>query len=360
MLLQRFALQPDVGSPYASLLETAVQGAPFANLDAAIAYATPGGVEAVRPILLAAHLEIRWLVGIDWCRSHPEALWWLGALARSSVRIANGARVVARTGCTPERPFHPKSWFLRGADARAAVIGSGNLSSNGMTRGVEHGQVLVVRDPQPGSEADIWASIGQAHDWFEGAWADATPLADVLQPYRERFKSNLRNPVPVDDDATDVADAGRGGIDPERIRQLRAATFLWIEAGTLYKNRGPSLPGNQLDMSAMTRVFFGFPARRLGRNSPIGTVRIWFGGTRFAQNMRYGNNEMDKLNLPIPDGSPQSYDGEVLGFVRRMTASGVRIDLALASPAQRVGWLAASEASGTNFRMQGGRRWGLS
>lgn len=97
------------------------------------------------------------------------------------------------------------------------------------------------------------------------------------------------------------------------------ADALWVEIDRLYENRGPGVPGNQLDLPRGSRVFFGFTDRDVPRNTIFGEVMIQFRGKReVGRNMRFGNNSMDKLNLPVPgtDG-PATYDGSFLLFSRQ-------------------------------------------
>lgn len=361
MLVQRYSLQPDYGSPYVSLIAEALENGRFHSLDAAVAYATTQGVRALLPTLqIAPGLQTRWLIGVDWCRSHPQALSRLASLDQSEVRIHDGTFVVARHRCTPRVSFHPKSWILRGAEELAVVTGSGNLSETGLTRGFEHGSLLLVRRPRSVAERALWNSMRALCEWFDMAWPGATPYHVVRAGYASRFKSVLSTPTPTDEDATDAPSVGVEGAALERIRQLRAAMNLWIEAGTLSRNRGPGRPGNQLDMSAMTRVFFDFLAIGVPLNTVLGSVRMRLGGNFFQENMRFGNNHMDKLNLPVPGGGgPDTYDGRTLLFRRQLDANGSYFEVVVEDDGLAAGWKVASEAANTGYEMKGGRRWGV-
>lgn len=361
MLIYRYCLQPDSGSFYMSLIAEALENGGFLTLDAAIAYATTRGVTELLAIIRnAPPLQMRWLIGVDWCRSHPQALSRLAALCQSEVRIHDGAHVVARRGCTPRVPFHPKSWILRGTGELAVVVGSGNLSGTGLTRGYEHGSLLMVRRPRSAAERSLWEAMRSVCEWFDAAWPKATPYAAIQDAYAGRYSDFVPGPVPTDDDATDAPSTGAGGADPERVRQLRAATHLWIEAGTLSRNRGPDRPGNQLDMSAMSRVFFDFSARAVPRNTVLGPVRMCFAGVMFEENMRFGDNHMDKLNLPVPGGGgPDTYDARTLLFMRKLDDEGFYFELVVGDDGPTADWIATSEAAGTRYEMRSGRRWGV-
>jgi hypothetical protein len=66
---------------------------------------------------------------------------------------------------------------------------------------------------------------------------------------------------------------------------------MWIETGNITKNRGPELPGNQLMMKRMSRVFFGFSAKDLVENSTVGTVY-----------MAFDNEPLKEYSLTYSDG----------------------------------------------------------
>src|SRR5213080_2846883 len=149
MLTLDFVCQPESGREYRSLLDAAFGAATVTRLDAAVAYATTGGVEAILESLVPhrASLRLRWLLAIDWCRSEPAALDQLQAEAQTQIRIVDGAHVVRQPACVPRVPFHPKTFVLRGPTAVGIVTGSGNASRNGMAKGHEVGNVLVVDNP---------------------------------------------------------------------------------------------------------------------------------------------------------------------------------------------------------------------
>jgi hypothetical protein len=73
--------------------------------------------------------------------------------------------------------------------------------------------------------------------------------------------------------------------------------------------------------------------------------------------MRFGNNYMDKLDLPIPgiDGPP-SYEDSVLRFEREPDGA---FRLSLGTPSEVRRWKRSSERAGTLLTMRGGRQWGV-
>lgn len=110
-------------------------------------------------------------------------------------------------------------------------------------------------------------------------------------------------------------------------------------------------------LSRMTRVFFGFPAEDVDKDTTIGHIDI-----RFQNNLRrnctlsYSNNGMDKLNLPIPgqDG-PERYDNEILLFEK--LADGT-FSLSIAT-AQEADLSRRSLEIDALYHMRGGRPWGV-
>ncbi len=362
MLVVSHKLQPLAGTRYVSLLSDAFALASFDRLDAAVAYATMSGVNVLYGIPAPLRkVRKRWLVGVDWCRSEPVALDALARMTRSAVRVHDGSTVVARKNCTPDLPFHPKTFIARREDAIAVVTGSGNLSRNGLTRGHETGTLVFVQRPLEAHEQPVWDSCVGVSTWFDGLWGSASDLSGVSAAYRDRFeqRENLESPVPTDDDAVS-SPAGRG-LTPLQIRKLRASRFLWVEAGNLHKNRGPGRPGNQLMLSPMTRVFFGFPAGTVPTDTLIGHARVEYAGRlRTDCSLRFSNNSMDVLTLPVPAaGVPATYDKQSLLFEKVADKDGVRFVLKLGGAAEKRRWLASSATVSGSYKMTSGRQWGV-
>lgn len=371
MIVTEYVVQPAGGVNYLQLFRIALGHGTFDALDAAVAYATTRGVDAIqRPFVekgagLFEGMSKRWLVGIDWCRSDPIALARLAGIRRSQVRIHDGAQVVKRRGCTPVLPFHPKAFVLRGPGIAAIVSGSGNLSENGMTRGHEWGSVTIIREPVDPTEPTSGEIKRHVISRFNALWRSATPLAAILDQYSQCHDSaeNLRSPTPTDDDSaettrTSVSAAGRRAISPDRLRKLRVARNLWIYAGNLHHNRGAGQPGNQLMMTPMTRVFFGFPAKDVPTDTLVGHVAIRYGNNiRSDCSLRFSNNSMDVLSLPVPgNGGPPAYDRETLRFEK--CANGV-FQLHLGSLSEVRAWQRRSGAVEGAFKMTSGRKWGV-
>ncbi len=370
MLYQMFVSQPAGGVNYLRLFQQALRRATINRFDAAVAYATSGGVSeldtALRQVDARAwdNVAKRWLVGIDYCRTEPIALRRLQQLPHSHVRIHAGEEVVARKQCTPIITFHPKLFIIRGPGTIGAICGSGNLSRNGLTRGHEVGNLMLTRSPSTSSERHVKRICEKLAVWFSAGWSHASTVDTIFDRYQEVYEAaeNLRAPTPTDDDTgeTETLRTSQRNrvLEPNDLRRLRASRHLWIEAGTLTKNRGPLRPGNQLMLTPMTRVFFGFPARDLARDTLIGQVAITYEEqTRNDCSLVFSNNSMDKLTLPVPgSGGPHRYDGKNLLFVRQNDGS---FRLTLGTSVEKAGWLRASLGVGGRRRMTSGRQWGV-
>ena len=133
---------------------------------------------------------------------------------------------------------------------------------------------------------------------------------------------------------------------------------MWIKAGNVTRNLGLDRPGNQLMMQRNTRVFFGFAAADLERNTFIGDVAIRFDEKlRQSRPLRFSDNSMDVLTLPVPgQEGPEKYDRKTLHFEQ----IGVReFRLTIGRPADVSRWERCSASIEGGFSMKGGRRWGV-
>jgi len=355
--------QPSMGS-VAHALRTALADPAFTRLDVAVAYVTTSGVKTLRDGDGAQldRLERRWLSSFDWCRSQPVALAALNQTAASSVRIHDGAYVVARQGCAPRLPFHPKGFLFSGDEARLLISGSGNLSDNGISRGVELDTVLEVRSPTSPIETALWDELGGLQAWFDGQWAAANPYqGDLRSRYEAAYSVAPKTPAPTDDDWSPATTPR--GFTPTQLAGARRATTFWIEAGNLTPNLGVGVPGSQLMMRAMTRVFFGVSATVVPVKTPLGSIDIRYGGTIFPnETLVFAHHGMDRLNLPHPGpGGPPAYDQKTLVFRKAPYEGRIIYVLSFAETrAQKADLRKASAAVDLDLVMPGGRRFGFS
>ena len=292
--------------------------------DAAVAYATRAGCERLHARLTEetstwAAARKRWLVSMDFGRTEPEALRFLAGLRRSEVRVPDGRHVASTAGFSPRSVFHPKVFMCSGSAGPAfgLVVGSGNLTISGLAVGTECGALGAWRGRLDAVERAALAQAQETSAWFGAMWDVAEPLDDVIAEYEAAWR---RHPVRLPEDETLPAQRYRDA-EPEVVARDVAASYaaaraLWVKVGTLYKNRGPGEAGNQVDLKRGARVFFGFPAADVATDTVLGQIRIGCPGYDEQEcSVRYGNNQMDKVNLPVPgkDG-PDTYDGSILIF----------------------------------------------
>ncbi|GAB3349525.1 hypothetical protein GCM10027300_12680 [Modestobacter lapidis] len=374
MLIHRVVTQPGTHRVASrnidALMELLASGSPTA-FDAAVAYVTDSGVDAlvaeigssrVGPAWLA--MRKRWLVSCDWLRSDPTALNRLQSMPFSEVRVHDGDRVVARPGCVPFVPWHPKWFAIRGRGVRGCLCGSGNLSRNGLLTGHEVGVLQIVTRPTSAAERSVDTSLRDGESWFERQWRAATPLGRVLDAYAAQFSKTPQGLARNDDVSDATGGVGsRYGLTPAQLVALSTGTHFWIEAGILSRNRGPGRPGNQLMMSALMRVFFGAEASEVPQNTLVARPIVEHpiqSAVRVEAPIRFSDNSMDVISLPVPDAPwPASYDDQTLMFSKVNRHSSRHFILVSRNAQLSEEWRQKSMDQGTSYEMRSGRRWGV-
>ena len=279
----------------------------------------------------------RWLFGIDYGRTQPQAIRHLCEKPNSEVRIYDGAWIVDQEGFLPRRDFHPKTSFLLkpAAGKYGVVTGSGNFSSNGLKQSVEAGASMYV-DVNAGHENIVLSGFKVASEF----WEAATPAECILDEYHEKWSSSFsRAPT---------------GQEPDQ-EIPGARDVFWVETGYVTKNRGPHRPGNQIDLPrGMSRYFGLHSPNDLPLNSTIGEISFLTPENGpVIRNLRLGNNSMEKITLPIPeDHGFDIYDGKVLVFRR----SGERFSMSALEAADFEATF--GDRLSTVMTMGSGRRYG--
>lgn len=266
------------------------------------AYATQSGASSFSIAMSPAFwlgTQSRWLFGLDYGRTQPQALRIINGKPNAEVRVYDGAWIVEQQGFLPRRDFHAKSSILanRTNGRSGMIVGSGNFSSNGLRKSIEAGASLCTE-----VQAEYESRIRNIETMADDLWAQATPLDDILEIYEERWKADFASVT------AEEAEADQPASD-----------MFWIEAGYVTQNRGPDHPGNQIDFPRGMSRFFGFnPPANLARNSVIGTITFEPpSGGLVSRDLRLGNNLMEKITLPIPETHGLDlYDGKVLVFRR--------------------------------------------
>ena len=304
------------------------------------AYATQSGLAAFD--LEFGHsfwrtTSTRWLLGIDYGRTQPEAVRCLCEKPNAEVKIYDGEWLVQQTGFKPRRDFHPKTSFLLAPQNNrcGVVTGSGNFSSNGLRQSIEAGAAIYV-DLDSGESNVLKTGLNAAN----ALWQSATSAETILGAYREKWDRALWHSTQDRERAIDVPGAKE---------------IFWIETGYVTKNRGPMKPGNQIDLPRGMASYFGLNTpNNLPLNSVIGKVAFLTPvGNRVVRNLRLGNNNMEKITLPIPeDNGFGIYDGKVLVFQR--TEEGFRMSALEATEFKAV----FGEKLSMVMTMESGRRYG--
>jgi HKD family nuclease len=267
---------------------------------AAFAYVTDSGVAQIGTQLrsdLGKSRDCRWLCGVDFGRTHPTALKKLKGIGKSVIRIHDGEYVVQSRAFTPRVSFHLKTALTLQTNGYPCqqIVGSGNLSASGLLSGIEAGCIIDYSQVRRRHGAALIATL-------EEMWEKATPLENVLHDYQSRYAAMIQPTVfGPDDDHTDP----------------QGTTLFWIDIGYVTKNRGEEKPGNQFDLPRGSHIFLGLKkVRNPERNSVLGELEIRTPtGDVLARRLRHGNNDMEKLTLPIPEQyGYHSYDGKILTF----------------------------------------------
>jgi hypothetical protein len=308
---------------------SAAAACPYDSADVAVAYATALGVRLLGQRLAGTVWEVaikRFLISIDYGITEPGALTELAAVPNSQVRVPNGLGVLKGPGLWPPgSTFHTKAYMfhVNGTPAPLGVaIGSANITVSALATGAEAVAAHTWNGTLSPAELGLLNDARPLLEWFEDAWKAADPLADVLPAYQSMFKASRRPQATREDRAPAaqafIAHPATVEVAGPLAAQLISAQALWVKADTLYHNRGDDKPGNQLDIPRGTRVFFGFPAAKVPKNRVLGYVEIQVPGfAAVRRSVRFADNAMDKVNLPIPESDgPATYDNAYLIFDR--------------------------------------------
>lgn len=264
----------------------------------AFAYVTDSGaaqVETYLGDLLDGGRRCRWVFGFDYGRSHPTAIRRLASIGSAEIRIHDGEYVAQSRGFTPRTSYHLKTALTQLGTGYPSkqIVGSGNLSASGLMSGVEAGCVIDYSLVERGfGDALIEA--------LEGIWDAATPLDDVIGEYEDRYTEVTLPRVNAIDESVSIT-----------------TQLFWIDVGYVTKNRGANRPGNQFDLPRGAHVHLGLDEVSAPvLNSVLGDLRIRTAiGTIVERRLRYGNNAMEKLTLPLPEQyGYDCYDGKILTF----------------------------------------------
>ena len=351
-------LQPAGGTVITVLGEAAAE-VKWESLVVSVAYATQAGVAQ-----LVGELNARWnsfesanklfVVGLDFGLTEPEAIRYLSDLPNAACYLHEARRTLS-SALHPQSRFHPKLYAFGSrasiGESRLAsgIVGSANLTGAALTSNFEsYTRFRVSSATAPGRR---W--IGQLATVANIAESQPRASERLLSEYeRLRAKAPAAGAEPTPGRYNPRADLGAA-----HLRALRAARCLWTQTLKIVENLGAGNPGNQVDLKRGSRVFFGSKVPLAApTNTPLGSIDIIAVSGRENCNLRYGNNGMDKVNLPVPGGAnPPKYDYGYVLWERKPDGS-----FKLHVRADGKVWVNGSEDEGTLFKYAGGRRvWGF-
>lgn len=343
------------------------QAAAFTRLRASYAYANQAGAQQLTERLAAAlpdwdQVTKQWLISIDFGFTDPRALDLLRSLAKSAVRIPD-ADYLLKHKLAPRRAFHPKSLLLDQGQAPgrppvALLVGSANMTVSGLRLAQEH---VTAAAWTGANTTKLRSRMKAAHKEarrFAATWKLATPLDDGLLNRYEAAHKRARQARrwPEEDENPEIRKLARKSAatnDFDKAAELARAQHFWVEAGKIVQNLGRGNPGSQVDLPKGTRVFFGLGTREVPKKTFLGNIDVHYRGSGpIDRHMRFGDNDMDKLDLPHPGSpGPPAYDGETLLFTRRADGA---FDLKLGTAAEIRDWKKKSRARGTLYTMRRG------
>lgn len=264
------------------------------------AYVTDSGVSQLISHLtdsLNSTQRCRWVFGVDYGRTQPTALRKLSETWKSEIRIYDGDYVVRSKDFIPRKSFHLKTALTHHSDGSPfkQIIGSGNLSATGLLVGIEAG-VVIDHSNLDGVQGKALTLL------LEEIWDNSSPLENIINEYELKYKE-VHLPV----------------IKPINENDGIVTQIFWIDVGYVTKNRGSHKPGNQFDLPKGSHIHFGLDQVTNPQiNSFLGDLIIQTpSGDTVIRPLRYGNNAMEKLTLPLPEEHGYGcYDGKILIFKR--------------------------------------------
>jgi HKD family nuclease len=354
-------LQPSDGRVIDSLGQTAAESN-WRSAVVCVAYATHAGVAQ-----LVGELRKNWsafdsarklfVVGLDFGLTEPGALRYLASLPNTACHVHEAARTLAAR-LRPRPLFHPKLYAFGSGQSIASskvasgIVGSANLTGAALTANFE--ACCRFRVSSARSSGRKWIrQVAEIETHAESqSFADSI-LIDAYALLRPKLA--VPRVAPIEPVLTPTSPRAELGTD--HLRVLRAATGLWTQTLKIVPNLGPGRPGNQIDLKRGARVFFGSRTPLTApTNTPLGSIVVVTAAGRETCNLRYGDNGMDKVNLPIPGGAnPPSYEHSFVSWVRRPDGS-----FTLDVRKNGDGLIRASRRQGTLFSYAGGQRvWGV-
>jgi len=285
------------------IIERIVHQAHWSGITGIFALSTASGLLEILSAIesLSPVPSLQWLFGMDDCLTEPVAI----ELARSQGGIV---RVVSLLNT--RRRFHPKVLHFASNDGMtdAAIVGSANLTRNGLTTNAEAISIL---------HAESASDVNNLRDLVSSLYLlGHEPTVAELDEYRRAYKAarpyhgkvaHLTRQIlklrahPTKTNVVDKTDSASPGIDPT------IATRCWIEVG---KN---TALGRELEIKAEQALFFGL--HHSGGNKQDREFRL-SDGSSTKLNFKYQGNAMWRLQMSneVPEvrrGLRPSLDGRL-------------------------------------------------
>jgi len=334
----------------------------YDRLTVVMAYATKVGCELLvegfeTKIASWERMRKRWLVSVDHGITEPDALAYLAELPNSVVRIPNRGISSAELQGGPFR-FHSKLYLFESHDDREKIAlfsGSCNLTQSGLLFNAEQATAFILTPPISRRDRPFLRNLKKQKAIIERMFRSSSSLSDdLLREYRALWHpTNLPR---VERNRHTNTLGSNPVIGLSEALSLASAEAFWVKVtNKVVQNRGKDRPGNQIDLHRGSRVFFGFGVDEVPSNTLFGSVPIRFEGTTSNFSVRFGNNYMDKMNLPTLH-APRTYAAKTLLFTRN--EDGV-YDLTIGNSRLENLWRKMSADQGTIYEMQSGRPYGV-
>ncbi len=335
------------------------------HMFSSISYASFSGSKLLHENLLSAvpgwqAVKKNWLIGIDSGITEPKSLEYLAGLPNSTVHLFD-AEYLLENNLHPRQKFHTKVFIFESNVSHAIGVfsGSANLTLSGLLLNVEQAISAVFQGPFTDDEQLSLDKIYQQKQILESIFNNSVELsADRYERYKALCEERQEFIQNEDKRKTPkTLDTSHPEFSMDKAAAIAAAHNFWIEIRYVVPNLGVGRPGNQIDLQRGSRVFFGFDVGTVPRNTTLGKRIISYRNSDYECNMRYGNNQMDKLNLPPPDDlGIDTYEDKILHFTR----VGEERFILLVFPVDRIErFRRRSSRHNSLYEMRGGREYGV-
>jgi HKD family nuclease len=347
-------------------LITTAKSARYERMLATVAYATERGCKLMNQSLDSEQwrkMKKDWLISFDLGITEPNALRYLEKLPNSEVRIPNIPSVL-NSSLRPSHHFHNKAFLFenkRGIGSVALFSGSANLTYGGLLLNDEQGVSMTYILPSVEQEIMMYRELLERKKILEQQFHEGIVLSeDVINRYIELWTRKRDVIQDILEDEVDIVknvDVPNPATNQKELIMIGLAKCFWIDVKYVVSNLGKGRPGNQIDLSRGSRIFFGFSGEKVPENTVFGNVELIYQGVMSDCSMRFGDNSMDKLTLPLPGNpGPQTYRNQTLLFSKRSDGA---FDLYVGNDNDITHWKERSRNQGTTFKMKSGRQYGV-